>query len=85
MSGGGFESKIMTFHAKPGKRYRAEIRLGLFEQVASNATIAEKLQAVGLTNVSVTGSGRERWAFGFWPGGDITIELPEQIVRVDEV
>lgn len=75
----------MTFTVRTGRRYRAHVHLGLFEQVASDATLAEKFAAVGFANVSVVGEGRERWAFGTWPGADATAELPDQIVAVTEV
>ena len=75
----------MNFYAKQGKRYRAKIRLGLFEQIASNEDIAQRFRAAGLVQVTVQGSGRDRWAFGVWPGKDVAVQLPEQIQGIDEV
>ena len=72
----------MTFTVTTGTRYRAMIRLGLFEQVASNDAIASKLLDAGFVNVTVTGSGRTRFADGEWGGAPQTAELPDQITTV---
>jgi hypothetical protein len=70
----------------PGRRYRARVHLGVFEQVVSNAALAERFKAVGFSDVSVTGSGRDRWAFGAWRGAPTEpVELPEQIIAVEEI
>lgn len=75
----------MMAAVRRGGRYRARVRLGIFESIASNAAIAEKFVDAGFTVVSVSGSGRDRWAFGTWPGADASAELPEQIKEVVEL
>ena len=75
----------MTFTVTTGRRYRATIRLGLFEQVASNDTIAGKLLDAGFVNVTVTGSGRTRFAQGEWGGATQAAELPDQITKVESL
>jgi hypothetical protein len=70
-----------------GARYRARIRLGMFEQIAANGTIRERLEEAGFADVTVIGTGRDRQADGVWgqPTSDVT--LPEQVVAgtVDRV
>lgn len=75
----------MKFTVKQGKRYRAKIRLGFFEQAAGNSTIAQKFVDAGFTNVAIEGGGRDRWAVGTWPASDRAAELPDQIVQVVEI
>lgn len=65
-----------------GKWYRATLTLGLFEQIVDNDTIARRLEDVGFTQVSVTGSGRTRSAIGFWPHADATAEIPTQVSAI---
>ncbi len=66
--------------------YRATIRLGFFEGLASNDTIAGKLLAAGFVNVTVQGTGRNRWAEGTWPlDSQHGIDLPEQITFVERL
>jgi hypothetical protein len=60
----------MIFTVKRGKRYRAHVRLGIFEQIVSDTVLAEKFATAGFSNVQVVGEGRERWAFGTWLGAD---------------
>ena len=72
----------MTFTVTTGTRYRAKIRLGFFEQVASNDAIAARLSDAGFVNVSVLGSGRDRFADGEWGGATKSAELPDQIQTV---
>ena len=72
----------MTFTVTTGTRYRAAIRLGFFEQVASNDTIATKLLDAGFVGVTVLGSGRDRVAIGEWGGAPQTADLPDQITTV---
>lgn len=74
----------MIFTSVAGCRYKATIKLGLFEQVASNDTIKEKLEAVGLVDVIVTGSGRTRYASGT-ATQNATVDLPSQIQTVEKV
>lgn len=63
-----------------GTRYRARIRLGLFEQIASNDAIREKLEEAGFTAVGVGGSGRDRYAEGTWDLQTQNADLPDQVV-----
>lgn len=71
---------------KQGRRYRAEIRLSFWEQaVATNEYIAEQLTSVGFTDVSVTGTGGQRFAEGLWPHPDQTADMPSQIVATAEI
>jgi hypothetical protein len=63
-----------------GARYRANIKLGFFEQVASNDQIKSKLEAAGFAFVIVYGSGRKRVAEGTWAQDDASVsDLPDQI------
>ena len=73
----------MTFTVETGKLYRATIRLGLFEQVASNDDVAAKLRDAGFVGVTVTGSGRTRFADGEWGGATTTAELDDHITKVE--
>lgn len=75
----------MTYSVATGTRYRATIRLGLFEQVASNDAIRSKLEEAGFTAVAVGGSGRDRFAEGTWSGASQAAELPDQITRVEVI
>ena len=72
------QRKPSKFTVKQGRRYKARIELGFFEQVASNSMIADKFQEVGFSDVSVTGDGSEREAIGRWNGQDTTAQLPSQ-------
>ena len=63
-----------------GTRYRARLRLGFFEQVASNDAIIAKLEEAGFLDVAVGGSGRDRQAEGTWGGVTENVDLPDQIV-----
>ena len=75
---------MAAFTVQQGKRYRATISLGVLERLASNATIADRLEAAGFAEVSVTGSGRTRIAEALWPGADATAQMPRQMVDVVE-
>jgi hypothetical protein len=63
-----------------GKRYRAYIRLGFFEQAASNETVRGKLEDAGFCFVAVGGRGRDRVAEGTWGQSTQDVELPEQVI-----
>jgi predicted ABC-class ATPase len=63
-----------------GARYHARIRLGLFEQVAGNRAIRERLEDAGFVGVTVVGSGRDREADGVWGRLTQDVTLPEQVV-----
>ena len=73
------------FTVHQGKRYRATISLGVLERWANNDTIADRLEAAGFTEMSISGSGRTRVAEALWPGPDATAELPHQITEVVEL
>ena len=53
---------MAAFTVQQGKRYRATISLGVLKRLASNASLADRLEAAGFTEVSVTSSGRTRIA-----------------------
>jgi len=76
---------MSQFTVKKGYRYRCSIRLSWVESFASNEDIAERLVGAGFINVDVTGHDYQREAEGTWPLADASAELPEQIVRVDEI
>jgi hypothetical protein len=76
---------MATFTVRHGKRYRASIRLGFFEQFAGNETIAARLRAAGFADVSVWGSGAARQAEALWPNADASAPLPAQISTVTEI
>jgi hypothetical protein len=70
---------------KQGKRYKAQISLGIFEQIASNEMIAGLFEKAGFSDVTVTGSGAIRHAEGLWAGADATAEMPPQIISATEI
>ena len=76
---------MAQFTVRQGKRYRAKIKLGFFEKMASNVTIANKLHDAGFAEVQVFGSGSERIAEATWPRADVTEEMPDQIKSVTEI
>jgi hypothetical protein len=73
---------IFTVHS--GMRYRATVKLGFFQSVASNETVADKFREVGFTDVVVTGSGRKRHAKGSWTKDDTSAEIPDEVIDVQE-
>ena len=71
-----------------GSRYRATLRLGLFQGVASNEMVASRLRDAGFTDVEVWQPGdsaRDRMARGEWGGASMTVDLPEQITHVEVI
>ena len=77
-------SAIFTVHH--GKVYRAHLKLSWFESFASEDMIAEKFKVLGFTNITITGSGKDRYAIGTWNGPDESVPLTdEHIVSVQEV
>jgi hypothetical protein len=74
-----------SFTFRKDRRYRATISLGFVEQLAGNGLIADMLREAGFTEVSVTGSGREREAEMQWLDDDGTGDLPPQITSVVEM
>jgi hypothetical protein len=71
---------MARFTVKQGRRYQANIRLGLVQSWAGNETVAGKFEEAGFTEVEVTGSGRNRLAKGLWPHPDASADLPAEIV-----
>ena len=76
---------MTNFTVRRGCRYRASLRLGLLEQFADNAMIADKLAAAGFTDVQVTGSGADRTAEASWDRDDASAPLPSQVSEIVEV
>ena len=62
-------------HFPHNKRYRAEISLGSYQCLISNATVAKQMQGFGFHDVTVSGSGRNRIAEGTWFQDDATITI----------
>lgn len=73
------------FTVRQGKRYRATISLSWVERLASNEMVAQKLRAVGFTEVRVSGHGNTRTADALWPAQDASAEIPTQIKSIEEV
>ena len=76
---------MASFTVREGKRYRARIRLGVLEAIASNAKITEELQKLGFVDITASGSGRDRVAEGMWPVTDTTAEIPDRIASLEEL
>jgi hypothetical protein len=74
-----------SFTVRKGRRYKATIVLGFFEQVASNDTIAGMLTDAGFADVVVAGSGSRRMAEALWPGDDTTADMPSQVISAVEL
>jgi hypothetical protein len=74
---------MAMYTVQKGKRYRAMIRLGLFQGVASNELVAHKFRELGFTEVSISGSGRDRFGTGLWPHPDATAEVPDEITSIE--
>ena len=68
-----------------GKRYRATLSLGWFEQIAGNDRIAAELAKAGFGEVSVEGDGDVRVAQGVWTRESQAVSLPEQVAELVEV
>jgi hypothetical protein len=68
-----------------GRRYRATLALGFFEQLAPNSEIEARLRNYGFADVHATGSGSVRQAVALWPGPDTTAALDPHIVEVEEL
>jgi hypothetical protein len=76
---------MAKFTVHKGKRYWAEISLGLLESLAGNDMVARQIADAGFTEVEVTGDGREREAKALWPLEDATADIPRQIKRIVEI
>jgi hypothetical protein len=74
-----------SFTVRHGRRYRATITLTGFEQLASNGMIEGKLEAVGFTNVSVTGAGGMRQIEGTWNGPDTTAQIDPHLSNIQDI
>lgn len=74
---------MRTYTVRRGRRYRAVV--SLFDVLAGNDLIAERLGRVGFVDVEEAGSGVARRAEGTWPNDDATAEMPMQIRSVTEV
>ena len=74
---------MATYTVRKGKRYRARIRLGLLQSVASNEQVADKFREAGFTEVSISGSGRDRHGTGLWPHQDASADVPDEITSVE--
>ena len=74
---------MAVYTVRNGRRYQAKIRLGLFQSVASNEQVADKFREVGFTDVSISGSGRDRMGTGLWPHLDATAEVPDEITSIE--
>lgn len=69
-----------------GRRYRATIKLGLFESALASATvIMARIVDAGFANVRVWGGGRTWYADGTWVGPTTTAALPSQIAFVEPI
>jgi hypothetical protein len=75
----------MAYTVHRGKRYRAVITLGWLQSFASNEQVAEKFRDVGFTEVSVSGSGRNRLGSALWPHPDASAEVPDEVTSVAEI
>jgi hypothetical protein len=76
---------MATYTVRKGKRYRADITLGLLQSVASNDMIADKFREAGFAEVEVRGSGRTRIGEAIWPHDDTSAEIPDEITAVEEI
>jgi transketolase N-terminal domain/subunit len=76
---------MATFTVRQGKRYRANLSLGLLERLASNEMIADQVRSAGFADVTVSGTGAQRVAEALWPSADVTAEMPSQIIAVSEI
>ncbi len=76
---------MARYTVKQGRRYQANVRLGLLQSVASNEAVAEKFREVGFTDVVVTGSGRTRRAEGAWRLKDASADVPDEVHEVREI
>ncbi len=66
-----------------GQKYKAALTLSWPESLASNATVQERLEEAGFTDVCVWGTGAKRAATGSWPGLTQDADLPSQITGVE--
>lgn len=72
----------MSMQLQHGRRYTADIELGMLEGLASNDVVKCKLEDAGFQSVLVTGNGRKRSAIGTWGGATQSVDLPSQVKNV---
>ena len=72
-------------HGAQGQALSGGDRLGFFEQLANNDTVAREISNAGFTEVKVTGKGRAREAKALWPLDDATAETPARIRKIVEL
>jgi hypothetical protein len=72
----------MLYNLQFQKSYKATLKLGMFEQMVGNDTVAQKLVDAGFVNVLVTGSGRDREATGTWSRSSRQADVPSQITAI---
>lgn len=77
----------MQYTALKGHRYLAVISIGFFKRALVNeGVVADKLNDVGLSSVSVkkTGAGQYE-AIATWLGDDVTVDLPDEITHIEDL
>lgn len=77
-----FGGRMADYTLEHGKRYKANITLGLLQSLAPNEMVAEKLRQTGFADVSVTGSGQTRVATGTWDRATVSGAIPDEISDV---
>lgn len=73
---------MARYTVEKGKRYRADITLGILQAFASNEMVAMRLRDVGFTDVTVTGAAGTRTAEALWPHEDASAEVPSEITNI---
>lgn len=68
-----------------GKRYKAELELGLIQRQFGNDRVQQELEGYGLKQVTVTGQGKYRTAEATYQGITMEIELPKAIKTIIEI
>lgn len=73
---------MSTYTIEKGRRYRATIKLGMLQSLASNDMVAGHLTEAGFTDVTVTGSGSTRIATALWEKDTVTGPIPDEISEI---
>jgi hypothetical protein len=76
---------MAVYTVRKGARYRATIRLGFFQGMASNQQVADRFTEVGFTDVNVTGNGRNRIGTALWSRPDASAEVPDEITSIEVI